>query len=328
MRYFIIEKSHYGDHHYGLINDPIVLSRRIVISRFVISRFHCIGMYCECNSWNPCRVADLSDFWRRAAMVDASDKAPQSSMNPEWLQSYNREVQDYREKSDYWRNHVSELENRDRAAEAVHQANRPGRDRMLEKEVMWRTNSGAANIAKDAAAAGQSAETGRKKNDVEVLCELIFEKGEKYEDGTAAISFHRLRRAFVRPNLIGCLVKAKKHGVVYYEGEVIMVATLDIRPCTSFKRKYISFRRISKTKSKISSFWEFRSGKFEPVSTEWGVGSSAAAKKKLLLLEPRARLNQKYNRKNRLLSMCKLITTVITWLVKLCTVRAAYGTLV
>ena len=157
------------------------------------------------------RVSDLSNFWRRAALSALSEKAPQITTNPEWYQNYAKERNVFKEKSDYWKQNVLEQH---RSRENLQ---RPTRDRMLEKEREWRQNSENKNNDDDSKIFASC----RKKSDVEVLCELIFDRGEKYEDGTAAIEFQRLRGAFARPNLVGCLAKAKKFGIVYYDGEIL-----------------------------------------------------------------------------------------------------------
>merc|ERR1712032_1355363 len=46
---------------------------------------------------------------------------------------------------------------------------------------------------------------------IEVLCEIIYAHGERYDDGTAA-------------NGVGILIKAKKHGLVFFDGEIVFAS--------------------------------------------------------------------------------------------------------
>merc|ERR1719167_213062 len=63
-----------------------------------------------------------------------------------------------------------------------------------------------------------------RRSDVEVLCEIIYGHGERYEDGTAAIGFTWLFKMVNRANTVGILLKAKKHGLVYFDGEIVFAS--------------------------------------------------------------------------------------------------------
>ena len=65
-----------------------------------------------------------------------------------------------------------------------------------------------------------------RRTDIEVLCEIIFAHGERYEDGTAAIGFTWLFKMFNRANIVGILIKAKKHGLVFFDGEIVFAVSL------------------------------------------------------------------------------------------------------
>ena len=79
-----------------------------------------------------------------------------------------------------------------------------------------------------------------RRTDIEALCEIIYAYGERYEDGTAAIGFTWLFKVnhhksfpgsilksilfyqmFNRANIVGILIKAKKHGLVFFDGEIV-----------------------------------------------------------------------------------------------------------
>ena len=88
--------------------------------------------------------------------------------------------------------------------------------------------------------------TQSRRTDIEALCEIIYGYGERYPDGTAAIGFtwlfkvlykpirikekleQKLLQMFNRANIVGILIKAKKHGLVFFDGEIVF-AVSDIR---------------------------------------------------------------------------------------------------
>ncbi|XP_076038686.1 actin-binding Rho-activating protein-like isoform X2 [Oratosquilla oratoria] len=59
--------------------------------------------------------------------------------------------------------------------------------------------------------------------EVAVLCQMIYENGEQYEDGTAAITFGSLFQIYtvISNKVVGILLRARKHGLVYFEGETL-----------------------------------------------------------------------------------------------------------
>merc|ERR1719260_24475 len=66
--------------------------------------------------------------------------------------------------------------------------------------------------------------TQSRRTDIEVLCEIIYAHGERYDDGTAAIGFTWLFKMFNRANIVGILIKAKKHGLVFFDGEIVFAS--------------------------------------------------------------------------------------------------------
>merc|ERR1712223_28441 len=58
------------------------------------------------------------------------------------------------------------------------------------------------------------------ETDVERLCKAIYDNGEQYMDGTAAINFASLRIIFRGSgNLINAITKAKKFGIIDHDGD-------------------------------------------------------------------------------------------------------------
>merc|ERR1712223_2057487 len=66
--------------------------------------------------------------------------------------------------------------------------------------------------------------TQSRRTDIEALCEIIYAYGERYDDGTAAIGFTWLFKMFNRANIVGILIKAKKHGLVFFDGEIVFAS--------------------------------------------------------------------------------------------------------
>ncbi|CAL4068918.1 unnamed protein product [Meganyctiphanes norvegica] len=60
-------------------------------------------------------------------------------------------------------------------------------------------------------------------NEVVLLCNMIYQEGERYPDNTAAITFGDLFQIYTRisSKVVGVLLRARKHGLVYFEGETL-----------------------------------------------------------------------------------------------------------
>lgn len=59
--------------------------------------------------------------------------------------------------------------------------------------------------------------------EVVLLCDMIYQEGERYKDGTAVISFGDLFQIYTRISnkVVGMLLRARKHGLVDFEGEML-----------------------------------------------------------------------------------------------------------
>merc|ERR1712029_328685 len=64
--------------------------------------------------------------------------------------------------------------------------------------------------------------TQSRRTDIEALCEIIY-ACERYDDGTAPIGFTWLFKMFNRANIVGILIKAKKHGL-FFDGEIVFAS--------------------------------------------------------------------------------------------------------
>ncbi|XP_015915011.1 actin-binding Rho-activating protein [Parasteatoda tepidariorum] len=89
-------------------------------------------------------------------------------------------------------------------------------------------------------------------NEVTFLCEMIHEYGYPDEDGTVAITFGELFQIYtsISNKVVGILLRARKHGLVQFEGEILfqrrdddVIITLlkpisEIVPSRIMKRKH------------------------------------------------------------------------------------------
>ncbi|KAK7079344.1 hypothetical protein SK128_013891 [Halocaridina rubra] len=73
--------------------------------------------------------------------------------------------------------------------------------------------------------------------EVVFLCDMIYQEGERYEDGTAAITFGDLFQIYTRISnkVVGMLLRARKHGFVDFEGETLFQRRDDDVPITLLK---------------------------------------------------------------------------------------------
>jgi len=60
-------------------------------------------------------------------------------------------------------------------------------------------------------------------NEVKLLCEIIQKHGTKQEDGTHGITFRELFELYkvISNKIVGLLIRARKHGLVKFEGEML-----------------------------------------------------------------------------------------------------------
>ncbi|XP_076326136.1 actin-binding Rho-activating protein-like isoform X2 [Tachypleus tridentatus] len=60
-------------------------------------------------------------------------------------------------------------------------------------------------------------------NEIRVLCEMIWEHGKQNYDGTACITFKELFELYtvISNKVVGVLLRARKHGLVDFKGEML-----------------------------------------------------------------------------------------------------------
>lgn len=74
-------------------------------------------------------------------------------------------------------------------------------------------------------------------NEMRLLCDLINEYGEKMEDGSTVIMFGELFMMYTRISnkVVGLLMRARKHGFLQFEGEMLYQGRDDKVPITMLK---------------------------------------------------------------------------------------------
>lgn len=167
-------------------------------------------------------VAGMTNFWRRAALNCNKEQRPQSEREPEWLAEYDKNKLGNQRKTSqgFWK----EVEMKVAEKEASPQLGRvsSSKEKMRRKEEKWELSASDDSWYKAPQFRPEGHQT--RRTDIEVLCEIIYAHGERYDDGTAAIGFTWLFKMFNKANVVGILIKAKKHGLVFFDGEIVFAS--------------------------------------------------------------------------------------------------------
>ncbi|KAK8746463.1 hypothetical protein OTU49_017030 [Cherax quadricarinatus] len=91
--------------------------------------------------------------------------------------------------------------------------------------------------------------------EVVLLCDMIYQEGQQNEDGTAAICFGDLFQIYTRISnkVVGMLLRARKYGLVDFEGEILFQGRDDDMPIMLLKP-------IQEIRSEFQSDQEFEVG--------------------------------------------------------------------
>jgi len=167
-------------------------------------------------------VDDRTNFWRRAAINDLKEPKPQSERNPEWLADYQKNNLGSQQKTSnkFWKVVETKTLTEETAGEL--ETGCSNREKKKSKEEQWEVSLSDDSWYR--APQFSPMGTQSRRTDIEVLCEIIYGYGERYDDGTAAIGFTWLFKMFNRANIVGILIKAKKHGLVFYDGEIVFAS--------------------------------------------------------------------------------------------------------
>jgi len=166
-------------------------------------------------------VSSMTNFWRKAALNSKKEGKPQSESDPEWMKEYKKnKLGSQRKTSQNF--FVGQLELVEKEATPEKPKQMGNREKMRRKEENWEVSLSDDSWYK----APQFRPEGHqsKRTDIEVLCEIIYAHGERYDDGTAAIGFTWLFKMFNKANVVGILIKAKKHGLVFFDGEIVFAS--------------------------------------------------------------------------------------------------------
>jgi len=167
-------------------------------------------------------VNEKKNFWRKAALNDKKEPKPQSERNPEWLAEYQKNKLGTQQKhsNDFWKNVETHTAEKEATPELIKGA--ANREKKKSKEEEWEVSLSDDSWYR--APQFHPEGTQSRRTDIEVLCEIIYAHGERYDDGTAAIGFTWLFKMFNRANIVGILIKAKKHGLVFFDGEIVFAS--------------------------------------------------------------------------------------------------------
>jgi len=167
-------------------------------------------------------VAEKMNFWRKAALNVAKEQKPQFERDPEWLADYtkNKLGTKKEESQGFWK----KVEQEEKAKEGTPDLKKGlvNVEKKRRKEESWEVSLSDDTWYRAPQFHPQVSQA--RRTDIEVLCEVIFSHGERYEDGTAAIGFTWLFKMFNRANIAAILIKAKKHGLVFFDGEIVFAS--------------------------------------------------------------------------------------------------------
>eukprot|EP00092_Neocalanus_flemingeri_P013824 GFUD01014912.1.p1 GENE.GFUD01014912.1~~GFUD01014912.1.p1 ORF type:complete len:416 (+),score=136.93 GFUD01014912.1:74-1249(+) len=167
-------------------------------------------------------VNEKKNFWRKAALNNQKEQKPQSERNPEWLADYQKNKHGTQQKNsnDFWKK--AEIKTAEKEATPELQKGTANAHKKKSKEEEWEVSLSDDTWYR--APQFHPEGTQSRRTDIEVLCEIIYAHGERYDDGTAAIGFTWLFKMFNKANIVGILIKAKKHGLVFFDGEIVFAS--------------------------------------------------------------------------------------------------------
>lgn len=167
-------------------------------------------------------VNERANFWRKAALTDKREPKPQSEREPEWRAEYqkNNLGEGRKISGQFWRGVEVKSQEKEKTPEL--EKGLTNRDKMKKKQDAWEVSLSDDSWYRAPTFSPEGTQS--RRTDIEALCEIIYAYGERYEDGTAAIGFTWLFKMFNRANIVGILIKAKKHGLVFFDGEIVFAS--------------------------------------------------------------------------------------------------------
>jgi len=168
-------------------------------------------------------VSGMTNFWRKSALNSTKEQKPQCERNPEWLVEYQKNKHGTQQKTSrgFWKNVEVETAMKEATPELLEKG-MGNKEKKRNKEKNWEVSLSDDSWYKAPQFRPEGHQT--RRTDIELLCEIIFAHGERYEDGTAAIGFTWLFKMFNKANVVGILIKAKKHGLVFFDGEIVFAS--------------------------------------------------------------------------------------------------------
>jgi len=167
-------------------------------------------------------VNERTNFWRKAAITDQREPKPQSERNPEWRTDYKKNNLGDQQKTseEFWKG--VEVKSKEKEKSPDLEKGIQNKDKKKSKQEQWEVSLSDDSWYR--APTFHPEGTQSRRTDIEALCEIIYAYGERYDDGTAAIGFTWLFKMFNRANIVGILIKAKKHGLVFFDGEIVFAS--------------------------------------------------------------------------------------------------------
>lgn len=207
-------------------------------------------------------VSGMTNFWKKVSTNNIKEQKPQSERNPEWLCDYQKNNHGTQRKTSqgFWKK--VEVKTAEKEASPQLERGVANREKKRRKEKNWEVSLSDDTWYKAPQFRPEGSHT--KRTDIEVLCEIIYAHGERYEDGTAAIGFTWLFKVINKANVVGILIKAKKHGLVFFDGEIVFasVRSEDDDEFVVLQKPIGEIRRaFSDMRSRHADMFEFQSSR-------------------------------------------------------------------
>jgi len=167
-------------------------------------------------------VNERTNFWRKAAITDKKEPKPQSEREAEWRSDYEKNNLGFQQKEGgrFWKGVEDKSREKEKSPEL--EKGLQNRAKKKSKEEQWEVSLSDDSWYRAPTFSPEGTQS--RRTDIEALCEIIYAYGERYDDGTAAIGFTWLFKMFNRANIVGILIKAKKHGLVFFDGEIVFAS--------------------------------------------------------------------------------------------------------
>merc|ERR1712059_7971 len=124
-------------------------------------------------------VSGMTNFWRKSALNSTKEQKPQSERNPEWLSEHQKNKHGTQQKSSqgFWKK--VETETAEKEASPQLEKGVANKEKKRRKEESWELSLSDDSWYKAPQFRPEGSQT--RRTDIEVLCEIIYAHGERYE---------------------------------------------------------------------------------------------------------------------------------------------------